>query len=123
MLKLSHYPVAIAQAAQKVVELDYQLVQVREQMTIFEGQADITVATDQSLKNDAQRKAHRFELLQINQEYQQAQNFLTQLTTEKANAIARLEFLRNQFSVAKLEARYMIAQQLSGLETRELVGF
>ena len=123
MLKLSHYPVAIAQAAQKVVELEHQLVEVREQMTIFEGQADVTVATDHNLKNDAQRKAHRFELLQINQEYQQAQNYFAQLTTEKANAIARLEFLRNQFSVAKLEARYMIAQQLSGLETRELVGF
>jgi hypothetical protein len=123
MLKLSHYPVAIAQAAQKVIELDYQLANIRERMTTFEGEADIKVAADRELKNDAQRKAQRFELLQVNQEYQKAQDFFMQLNAEKSNAIARLEYLRNQFSVAKLEARLIIAQQLSGLESRELVGF
>jgi hypothetical protein len=45
-----------------------------------------------------------------------------QLTTEKANALARLEYLRNQFSVAKLEVRLAIAQQLTDFESRELVG-
>jgi uncharacterized protein (DUF3084 family) len=123
MLKLSHYPVAIAQAVQKVVELDYQLANIRERMTTFEGEADIKVAANRELKNDAQRKAQRFELLQVNQEYQKAQDFYTQLNNEKSNAIARLEYLRNQFSVAKLEARLIIAQQLSGLESRELVGY
>lgn len=123
MLKLSHYPVAIAQAAQRVVELDYQLANIRERITSFEGQADMTVATNPKLKNDGQRKARRFEMLQFNQEYQKSQHLLTQLTAEKANAIAHLEYLRNQFSVAKLEARLIIAQQLAGLESRELVGF
>jgi hypothetical protein len=37
-------------------------------------------------------------------------------------AIAHLEYLRNQFSVAKLETRMAIAQQLTGLESRDLVG-
>lgn len=123
MLKLSHYPVAIAQAAQKVIELDYQLANVKEQMTIFEGQADLTVAGDQTLKNDAQRKAYRFELLQSNQEYQKAQEQFSRLTADKSNSVAHLEYIRNQFSVAKLEARLIIAQQISGLEARELVGF
>jgi hypothetical protein len=47
---------------------------------------------------------------------------LIQLTTEKANALAHLEYLRNQFSVAKLQARLTIAQQLTDFESRELVG-
>ncbi len=44
------------------------------------------------------------------------------LTADKANALAHLEYLRNQFSVAKLEARSAIAQQLTDFEARELVG-
>jgi hypothetical protein len=74
------------------------------------------------LKNDAQRRARRFEVLLVNQEYQKAMDTLIQLTAEKANAIAHLEYLRNQFSVAKLEARLKIVQQLTDVESRELVG-
>ncbi len=87
-----------------------------------EGQADIRSAFDIDLKNDTQRKARRFEVLLINQEYQTAINTLIRLTAEKANALAHLEYLRNQFSVAKLEARKVIAQQLTDFESRELVG-
>ena len=74
------------------------------------------------LKNDAQRKARRFEVLLVNQEYQKAIDTQIQLTFDKGNAIAHLEYLRSQFSVAKLEARLAIAQQLSDFESRELVG-
>ena len=74
------------------------------------------------MKNDSQRKARRFEVLLTNHEYQTAVNTLLRLSAEKANAIAHLEYLRNQFSVAKLEARLAIAQQLTDFESRELVG-
>lgn len=74
------------------------------------------------MKNDNQRKARRFEVLLINQEYQKAVDTLMRLTADKANALAHLEYLRNQFSVAKLEARSAIAQQLTDFEARELVG-
>ena len=47
---------------------------------------------------------------------------LIRLSGEKANALAHLEYLRNQFSVAKLEARLAIVQQLNDFEARELVG-
>lgn len=123
MLKLSDYPVAIARTSQAIAELDYELSALRQVMSAFECKADLIVGTDSNLKNDTQRKARRFELLQINQEYQKAQELSAELTTEKNNAVAHLEYLRNQFSVAKLEARLMIAQQLSGLEAREFAGF
>ncbi|WP_246275572.1 hypothetical protein [Brasilonema bromeliae] len=128
--QLNHYPAAlgaalvedIAQAAQRVNEVDSQLMAVQLQINRFEGNADRAAAFDMDLKNDAQRKARRFEVLLVNQEYQKAMDTLIQLTTEKANAVAHLEYLRNLFSVAKLEARLTIAQQLTDFESHELVG-
>jgi hypothetical protein len=122
MMQLSHYPSAIAQAAQRMNEIDSQLMAVQHQISRFEGSADRIAAFDMDSKNDAQRKARRFEVLLVNQEYQKAMDMLIQLTAERANAIAHLEYLRNQFSVAKLEARLTIAQQLTDFESRELVG-
>ncbi|MBE9198670.1 MULTISPECIES: hypothetical protein [unclassified Nodularia (in: cyanobacteria)] len=122
MLELSHYPTAIAQAAQQVNEVDSQLMAVQQQIDRFEGNADRAAAFDMDLKNDAQRKARRFEVLLVNQEYQKAMDTQIRLTVAKANAIAQLEYLRNQFSVAKLEARLAIAHQLTDFESRELVG-
>ncbi|MEH2127002.1 hypothetical protein [Nostoc sp.] len=122
MMQLSHYPAVIAQAAQRANEIDSQLMAVQHQVNRFEGNADRTAAFEMDLKNDAQRKARRFEVLLVNQEYQKAIDTQIRLTVDKANAIAHLEYLRNQFSVAKLEARLAIAQQLSDFESRELVG-
>ena len=121
-MQLSHYPAAIAQAAERVNEMDSQLMAVQHQINRFEGNADRVAAFDMDMKNDAQRKARRFEVLLTNQEYQKAMDALLRLSAEKANAIAHLEYLRNQFSVAKLEARLAIAQQLTDFESRELVG-
>ncbi|MBW4609679.1 MAG: hypothetical protein KME22_21345 [Hassallia sp. WJT32-NPBG1] len=122
MMQLSHYPSAIAQAAQRVNEVDSQLMAVQHQINRFEGNADRISAFESDLKNDAQRKARRFEVLLVNQEYQKSIDTLIRLTAEKQNALAHLEYLRNQFSVAKLEARLAIAQQLNDFEARELVG-
>ncbi len=121
-MQLSHYPAAIAQAAQRVNELDSQMMAVQQHIDREEGNADRVSAFDPDLKNDTQRKARRFEVLLTNQEYQTALNAWLRLTAEKANALAHLEYLRNQFSVAKLEARSAIAHQLTDFESRELVG-
>ena len=122
MMQLSHYPSAIAQAAQRTNEIDSQLMAVQYHINRLEGNADRIAAFEPDLKNDNQRKARRFEVLLTNQEYQKALDTLMQLTNERANALAHLEYLRNQFSVAKLEARSAIAKQLTDFESRELVG-
>jgi uncharacterized small protein (DUF1192 family) len=119
---ISQYPAAIAQAAQAVNELEHQIGEARQHIARLEGNADLVVAFETNLKNDNQRKARRFEVLQVNPEYQHAMDALLRLSTEKSNALAHLEHLRNEFSVAKLETRLAIAQQLTGLETREFVG-
>ncbi len=121
MMQLSHYPAAlgealavraasptgegIAQAAQRANEIDSQFMAVQHQINRFAGNADRVAAFEMDLKNDAQRNARRFEVLLVNQKYQKAIDTQIRLTLDKANAIAHLEYLRNQFSVAKLEAR------------------
>jgi len=121
-MKLSQYPALIDQAAQAVNDLDLKIAELRQDIAVLEGKAEVIVAFEANLKNDNQRKARRFELLQDNQEHQLLLNKLVRLTTDKSNAIAHLEYLRNQFSVAKLEARWAIAEKLVGLESRELIG-
>jgi hypothetical protein len=121
-LSLGQYPGAIAQAAQVVNEIEHRLAEARLHLARLEGNADRIVAFEANLKNDNQRRARRFEVLQINSEYKHALDALNRTSTEKANALARLEHLRNEFSVAKLETQLAIAQQLIGLESRELVG-
>ena len=121
-MKLSQYPAAIAQAAQVVNELDTQIAAVSQHIARLEGKADRTAAFEHGLKNEDQRRGRRFELLCVDPEYQTAQNTMMRLMSEKAGSIAHLEYLRNQFSVAKLEVRMAIAQQLAGVEGRDLVG-
>ncbi len=121
-MRLNQYPYAIAQASRSVNEVDQRMVELRQEIAIAEGKADLIVAFEINLKNDNQRRARRFEILQADPNYQRLQDRLVQLTTDKANAIAHLEHVRNQFSVAKLEARWAIAEKLVGLESREMVG-
>lgn len=120
-MTLNQYPAAIAQAAQTVNEIESQIAAVNQHIARLEGSADRVAAFEQGLKNDNQRRARRFELLCVNQDYQTAQNTLTRLVFEKANALSHLEYLRNQFSVAKLETKMAIAQQLAGVEAHELI--
>ena len=102
MMQLSHYPAAlaealavraasptgegIAQAAQRANEIDSQLMAMQHQIKRFEGNADRVAAFEMDLKNDAQRKARRFEVLLVNQEYQKAIDIQIQLTFDKGNA-------------------------------------
>ncbi|HBB30431.1 MAG TPA: hypothetical protein DDZ80_22470 [Cyanobacteria bacterium UBA8803] len=120
-MNLSQYPAAIAQATQAVNELDAQISAVHMTIDRLETNVDRKVAFESDLKNDSQRKARRFELLEVNLEYQHALNTLMRLTAQKANAVTHLEYLRNQFSVAKLEARLAIARQLGGSEIGDLL--
>ena len=97
-LRLGQYPAAIAQAAQHVNELEQNIAEIRQHLARLEGNADRVVAFETALKNDNQRKARRFEVLQVNHEYSRAIDALNRAVTEKANALAHLEHLRNEFS-------------------------
>jgi phosphopantetheine adenylyltransferase len=119
---LAQYPAAIAQAAQAVNEIDHRISEVKQHLTKLDGNAEMVVAFDVTLKNDNQRKARRFEVLQVNPEFDKGTKTLNRLTTDRANAMAMLEQLRNEFAVAKLEAQTHMTEKLVGTEYRELVG-
>jgi chromosome segregation ATPase len=119
---LAQYPSAIAQASQSVNEIEHRLNDVRQHLAKLEGNAEMVVAFEVGLKNDNQRKARRFEVLQANREYEEALYKLNRLMTDKSHAIAQLEHLRNEFAVAKLETQSAIALKLVGTNARELVG-
>lgn len=121
-MKLNQYPEAIAQAARRLNEIDSQLAAINLLINRLEGNADKIAAFESDLKNDNQRKARRFDVLLTNLEYQRALDTLIQLNYEKANAIAHLEYMRNQFSIAKLETKLAIAHKLNTVEALELVG-
>jgi phosphopantetheine adenylyltransferase len=119
---MNQYPAAIAQAAQAVNEIDHRINEVKQHLNKLDGNAEMVVAFDINLKNDNQRKARRFEVLQVNPEFDQATKTLNRLTTDRANAMAMLEQLRNEFAVAKLAAQTTMTEKLVGTEYRELVG-
>ena len=121
-MNLNQYPQAIATAAQTVNNLDFDIVRARRQIAKFENRADVEVAANQDLKNDAARKAERFQILENNADYQKLLDDLAELTHQKATAMAELEKVRNGFSAAKIEARAAIAQQIAALECAEFIG-
>jgi hypothetical protein len=119
---LSQYPAAIAQAAQAVNEIDHRINEIKLHLNKMDGNAEMVVAFDVTLKNDNQRKARRFEVLQANPEFEKATKTNNRLTTDRANAMAMLEQLRNEFHVGKLEAQTAMTDKLVGTDLHELVG-
>ena len=66
------------------------------------------IASNKELKNEQQRKTKRLELKQ-EPDYLQVKAALTEATEKRDREVIQLNLLRNQFSVAKLEARQAIA--------------
>jgi SUMO ligase MMS21 Smc5/6 complex component len=108
-MELHEYPEAIASAQHLSLKQKQEIYSLQAELDHLSGQIDYAIAFDVELKNDLQRKAKRFELMnsdeyiQIDQALQAAKYKLAELEIEQQR-------LLNQFSVAKLEARQQIAQ-------------
>nr|WP_290224090.1 hypothetical protein [Trichocoleus desertorum] len=120
-MNLQDYPQAIAQASTLVNDLEFQITQAKRIITSIEGRVDAQIAFG-DYKNDPQRKAVRFELLQSDPSYQEALHNLGQLIAAKAKAMVELELVRNQYSVAKIGARAAMVQQIAALDCAEFIG-
>jgi hypothetical protein len=120
-MDLDQYPAAIAEAAHPVSELEARLTTLKRHQADLEGRADLQTAFDPELKNELQRKAKRFELLN-EPEYGNVMQCIGLLTHEKATAVTTLERLRNEFAAAKLQIRQRIAELITDPDSRELVG-
>lgn len=120
-MQLKKYPTAIADIATQIADLDYAIVTLKLEAEAIETVADSSVAFAEVLKNDAQRKAKKAEMLQENQRYQEIVSKLNLNQLNKGKLIAQLEQLRGEFSVMKLQRKSRIANAITGLEIEELV--
>jgi hypothetical protein len=120
-MELNQYPQAIAQASTLVNDLEFQIIQTKRVIAEVEGRVDSQIAFGE-YKNDPQRKAARFDLLHGDSDYQAALHNLGQLIAAKAKALVELELARNQYAVAKIEARAAMVQQIAALDCAEFIG-
>jgi hypothetical protein len=111
-MKLIDYPAAIAEKQHQLLRAEQYVRRLKDVVDRLTAEIDTDIAFDTELRNDAQRKAKRIELMK-GAEYRKALANLQIAYDERAELEIDLNLLRNQFSVLKLEKRETIA-------TREL---
>jgi hypothetical protein len=109
-MQLNEYPQAIADLQRQLLDLDQRLTAQREQVAFCLNSIDRSIAFNQELKNDAQRKAKRTELMETDQDYIQATLELKHLEEMRGQMDIDLKLLSNTFSILKLERREAIAR-------------
>lgn len=109
-MKLSEYPGVIAGFERELLGVYRNHRRVQETVNHLVNEAERAIAFDSELKNDAQRKAKRLELLTLDERYLSAQSMLVKLCDRKAELEIDLAFYRARFSVLKLEIRDRISQ-------------
>ncbi|MBE9178627.1 hypothetical protein IQ268_08650 [Oculatella sp. LEGE 06141] len=107
-MNLSNYPEAIAQSQFQLLLAERTVRRLQEQLTRLTAKIDSAIAFDADLKNDAQRKAKRTELLE-SPEYLEVAEVYQAAKDKHAEMEIELQLLLNRFSVAKLEQRHAIA--------------
>ncbi|WNZ24719.1 hypothetical protein HJG54_18970 [Leptolyngbya sp. NK1-12] len=111
-MRLIDYPIAIAQKQRELLQSEQHIRRLQDVVNRLTAEIDTTIAFDTDLRNDAQRKAKRLELMKA-PDYRRAATNLQMVQDQRAEIEIDLNLLRNQFSVLKLELRESIA-------TREL---
>lgn len=106
-MKLNEYPIQIANLQRQLLAQEQQVRRLKDTLATFDREIEGTIAFDPDLKNDAQRKAKRAELM-ATEDYQGLLLDLRSAQDTQAELEIDLEFLRSQFSVAKLEQREAI---------------
>ncbi|WP_088892776.1 hypothetical protein [Leptolyngbya ohadii] len=109
-MKLIDYPIAIAEKQHQLLRAEQHVRRLQEILNRLTAEIDTTIAFDTSLKNDAQRKARRVELMGASG-YRTAYVNLQMAQDERAEFEIDLNLLRNQFGVLKLEKREAIASR------------
>lgn len=116
-LQLSQYPDAIADLQRQLLKADRQVRQLSESVMILTAAIDRQIAFDTSLKNDAQRKAKRIELMGSDSDYITASIALRAAQDRRESVLIELQLLRNQFSILKLDRQEAIAaKQLAAID-------
>jgi hypothetical protein len=107
-MKLSQYPKAIASLEETLLQASLNVEIYGEHLSFMDAEIEIEIACDGDLKNDQMRKAKRLELQQ-QPDYLDAKTRLKDAKVQRERLSIELNQTRNEFSVAKLEARNAIA--------------
>jgi hypothetical protein len=115
--QLQQFPEAIADLQRRILKADQQIRQLSESVAIFSAAIDREIAFDPNLKNDAQRRARRSELMESDGDYIEAANALKAAQDQREMLLIELQLLHNQFAVLKLGMREAIAlKEMSTLD-------
>lgn len=107
-MKLNQYPQAIAKVEESLLNTTLDLECWQEELYFLNGEIELAIACDADLKNEQMRKAKRLELQQ-QPDYLQIKNKVKEAKINRDRLQIQVDLLRNQFSVAKLEARLRAA--------------
>jgi hypothetical protein len=108
-MKLSDYPMAIAQVQRQILALDQELIGLQEMVSFLAVEIEKQVIADERLTNDTKRKARRLELQQVDPDFYRASIDLKKAQAKREAREIELQLLLNQFSVLKLVERRAIA--------------
>jgi len=107
-MKLNQYPQVIASLEESLLQASLDVEIYSEQLSFMDADIEAAIASDSSLKNDQMRKARRLEMQQ-DQDYLDSKSRLKDAKLRRERLSIGLNRMRNEFSVAKLEARTAIA--------------
>jgi hypothetical protein len=108
-MKINEYPQAIALFEEKILVASREVEIQTELLGFMDGEIETAIASDKALKNDQNRQAKRLEMQQ-QPDYLEVKVNLKAAKEDRDRALIKLNLLRNQFLVAKLEYRMQIAQ-------------
>ena len=108
-MKLHQYPQVIAEIELKILNASCQLEIQTEHISFMDGEIEVEIASNSSLTNEQHRQAKRLELRQ-QPDYLESLAKLKAIKEQREKLTIKLNQLRNEFSVAKLETRMTIAQ-------------
>jgi hypothetical protein len=108
-MKLNQYADTIAQSKRQLLAVERAADRAKSKVDELLGQIDAAIAFDPELKNDAQRKAKRFELMKDASYVEAAEAYRIEAEKLDGMQVDHTQLL-NRFSVAKLEAREAIAK-------------
>jgi hypothetical protein len=109
-MKLFDYPGAIAQQQRQLLQSDQHIRRLQDVLNHLTAEIDTAIAFDTDLKNDAQRKARRLEMM-ASSDYRKSLANLLMAQDKRTEIEIDLNLLRNQFSVLKLEMREAISRR------------
>ena len=88
-----------------------ELAGLEDSLDLYKLEVEKAIASDETLKNDTQRKAKRLEL-QLKSDYSQMVSDILKAKDKISNLEIELNLVNNRFSVAKLRSRFEIANLL-----------